>query len=64
MSEHDADYDRLVDELVEAGLVERTKDGVKLTPEGEQVARQLATSGEAGQDALMEALLGEQGDQK
>ena len=46
-----------VDELVEAGYVERTEDGVMLTPEGEQVARQLAMTDEGGQDALMEALL-------
>jgi superfamily II helicase len=52
----DAEYARLVDELVEAGLVERTEDGVKLTPEGEKVARQLALGADA--DALMGALLG------
>jgi Mn-dependent DtxR family transcriptional regulator len=47
--DHDAEYDRLVDELIDAGLVERTVDGVKLTPEGEMVARQLAMTDE--QDA-------------
>ena len=52
-----AEYDRLVDELVEAGYVEHTEDGVKLTPEGEQVARQLAMTDD--QDALMAGLLGE-----
>jgi hypothetical protein len=31
----------------------------RLTPEGERVARQLAMTDEAGQDALMAALLGE-----
>jgi predicted transcriptional regulator len=56
-SNHDAEYNRLVDELVEAGLVERTEDGVKLTPEGTKVARQLAMSDEAGHDALLARLL-------
>jgi hypothetical protein len=55
--DHDAAYDRLVDELVEAGLVERTADGVKLTPAGEQVARQLAMTDEGGQGTLMAGLL-------
>jgi hypothetical protein len=35
--------------------VERTEDGVKLTPEGEKVARQMAMTGD--QDALMAGLL-------
>ena len=33
--------------------------GVRLTAEGEKVARQLALTDDAGQDALMTALLGE-----
>jgi hypothetical protein len=57
--DHDAEYDRLVTELVEAGPVERTEDGVKLTSEGEKVARQLAMSGDDGQDELMKGLLGD-----
>ena len=57
--DRDAEYDRLVDELAEAGSVERTDEGVKLTPEGEQVARQLAMTDEDGQGALMAGLLGE-----
>jgi hypothetical protein len=47
----------LLGELVETGLVERTEDGVKLTPEGEQLARQMAMSDEGGHDALMAGLL-------
>ena len=42
---------------MEAGYVERTEDGVKLTAEGEQVARQLAMTDDS--DGLMAGLLGE-----
>ena len=62
--DREAQYDALVAELTQAGLVEEytTEDGqpgVRLTPEGEKVARQLAMTDEAGQDALMAALLGD-----
>ena len=63
MTDADAEYTALVEQLTEAGLVEEyvTDDdqpGVRLTSEGEKVARQLALTDDAGQDALMNALLG------
>lgn len=53
------DTERLLAELVEAGLVTVEVERVTLTQAGEQLARQLAMSGEADRDALMEALLSE-----
>lgn len=62
--EHDAELGVLTGQLVEAGLLELFTDddgdeAMRLTPEGEKVARQLAMTDQAGQDELMEALLGE-----
>jgi hypothetical protein len=56
------DHDALMQQLVTAGLLETFTDddgdeAMRLTPEGEKVARQLAMSDD--QDALMAALLGE-----
>ncbi len=64
--DHDAELDQMVAELTEAGLVETYvdedgKDAMRLTPEGEKVARQLAMSDDDDRDALLLALLGEQG---
>ncbi len=48
--------------LAEAGMVEVYTDegqqAMRLTPDGERVARQMAMAGEDGQDALTAALLG------
>ena len=57
----------ILDELRHAGYVEMYTDGdgkeaMRLTPEGEKVARQLAILGEDGQAALMDALMEETGD--
>lgn len=62
MTDHDAELDAIVMMLTEAGhpiVHERPDGGVdyQLTPEGAQVARQLAMSS-ADQDALYESLLG------
>jgi hypothetical protein len=62
MTDHDAEMDTMVEQLVAAGLLETFTDGdgdeaMRLTPEGEKVPRQLALG--ADEDALMEALLGE-----
>ncbi len=63
MTDHDAEMDALLDQLEAAGMVEvYTDDGqqaMRLTPDGERVARQLAMAGEDGQDALLAGLLGE-----
>ena len=53
MTDHDAELDALTKQLVTAGLLELLtdddgKDAMRLTPAGEQVARQLAMTGEAG----------------
>jgi hypothetical protein len=61
MPDHDAELDALVQQLVTAGLVETFTDddgdeAMRMTPEGEKVARQLALG--ADEDALLEALLG------
>jgi len=53
VSDHDAELDALVEQPVTAGLLELFTDdagdeAMRLTPEGEKVARQLAISGEAG----------------
>ena len=58
----DAELDDLVEQLEEAGYIEQYvnadgEDAMRLTPDGERVARQLAMLDEAGQDALMDALL-------
>ena len=54
--------DAILEAVEAAGLVEvYEEDGhriMRLTPEGEQVARQLAMTDEDEQDALMAALLG------
>ena len=59
--DHEAELDEMVAMLESAGLlIQTTEDGkpaLQLTPNGAQVARQLAMSREAGQDALLEALL-------
>jgi hypothetical protein len=62
MADHDAEMDALMRQLVTAGLLGVFTDGdgdeaMRLTPEGEMVARQLALG--ADEDALLEALLGE-----
>jgi hypothetical protein len=61
MTEHDAEMDAMMEQLVTAGLLETFTDddgdeAMRLTPDGEKVARQLAMSDE---DGLMEALLGD-----
>jgi hypothetical protein len=62
--DRDTQLDAMVEQLVDAGLLETFTDddgdeAMRLTPEGEKVARQMAMSDEGGQDALMNALLGE-----
>jgi hypothetical protein len=62
MTDRAADLDALVQQLVTAGLIETFTDddgdeAMRLTPDGEKVARQLALG--ADEDALLEALLGE-----
>jgi hypothetical protein len=52
MTDHDAEMDAMVAQLVTAGLIETFTDD-----DGEKVARQLAL--DADEDALREALLGE-----
>ena len=47
--------------LVEQYVDEQGQPAIRLTPDGERVARQLAMLGEDGQDALMAALLEEGG---
>ena len=69
MTDRDAEMDALVQPLGTAGLLETFTDddgdeAMRLTPEGERVARQLAMSDDNDQDALMEALLGEGSDQR
>jgi hypothetical protein len=59
--------DALVQQLVEAGPIETYTDddgdeAMRLTPEGDRVARQLAMSDDNDQDALIAALLGEGSD--
>jgi DNA-binding MarR family transcriptional regulator len=66
MTDHDAELDAILEQVEAAGLVEQYvdeegKQAMRLTPEGERVARQLAMLGEDGQDELMAALLGEDG---
>jgi hypothetical protein len=65
----DADVDEIVAELVTAGLVTlgTDTDGVEtwaLTAMGEQVARQMAMSGEDDAAALLDALLDSPGRQR
>jgi hypothetical protein len=60
MTDHDAEMDALVQQLVTAGLIETFTDddgdeAMRPTPDGEKVARQLALG--ADEDALVEALL-------
>ena len=67
MTDHDAELDALAQQLVTAGLLELFTDAdgdeaMRLTPEGEKVARQLAMSDEDDQDALLAGLLGEGSD--
>jgi hypothetical protein len=62
MTDHDAEMDALVQQLVTAGLLEifTDEDGdeaMRLTSEGEKAARQLALG--ADEDALLETQLGE-----
>jgi hypothetical protein len=62
MTDHDAQLDALVQQLVTAGLLELLTDddgdeAMRLTPEGEKVARQLAMSDDNDPDALMAGLL-------
>jgi hypothetical protein len=62
MTDRDRQMDALMEQLVTAGLLEifTADDGdqaMRLTPDGEKVARQLALG--ADEDALLEALLGE-----
>ena len=64
MTDHDAAFDAILDQMEAAGAVEVYTDddgeqAMRLTPEGERVARQLAMAGEVGQDDLMAALLEE-----
>jgi hypothetical protein len=56
MTEHDAQLDTMVQQLVTAGLLETFTDddgdeAMRLTPEGEKVARQLALG--ADEDELL-----------
>ncbi len=55
MTDHDAEMDALVQQLVTAGLIETFTDddeeAMHLTPDGEKVARQLALG--ADEDALL-----------
>jgi hypothetical protein len=62
VTDHDAELDAILDQAAAAGLVEvytdeDGKQAMRLTSEGERVARQLAMLGEEGQDELMAALL-------
>jgi hypothetical protein len=62
VTDHDAELDVILEQVEAAGLVEvytdeDGKQAMRLTPEGERVARQQAMLGEEGQDALMAALL-------
>lgn len=64
MLDHDAALDAIVDELRSAGYVEMYtdadgKEAMRLTPEGERVARQLAMTDEVEQHDLMDVLLGD-----
>ena len=65
MTDPDAELDAILEQVEAAGPVEHCtdedgKETMRLTPEGESVARQLTMLGEDGQDALMAALLEEQ----
>jgi hypothetical protein len=56
MTDHDAEMDALVQQLVTAGLIETFTDddgdqAMRLTPDGEKVARQLALG--ADEDELL-----------
>jgi hypothetical protein len=62
MTDHDAQLEALMRQLVTAGLLETFTDddgdeAMRLTADGEKVARQLALG--ADEDALLEALFGE-----
>jgi hypothetical protein len=62
MTDPNAELDAILEQVEAAGLVETYtdddgKEAMRLTPEGERVARQLAMMGEDGQDDLMAALL-------
>lgn len=64
--DHDAELDAILEQVEAAGLVEQYvdeqgKQAMRLTPDGERVARQLAMTDDDGQTALMEALLAEHG---
>jgi hypothetical protein len=57
--DHDAEMDAMVAQLVTAGLIETFTDdngdeAMRLTPDGEKVARQLALGDD--EDELLEAL--------
>lgn len=62
MNDHDAEMDNILEQLADAGMVEVYTDAdgqqaMKLTPDGERVARQLAMTDEGGQDELLAGLL-------
>ena len=62
--DHDAELGAILGQVEAAGLVEVYTDAddsqaMRLTPDGERVARQFAMLGEDGQEELMAALLGE-----
>ena len=66
MTDHDAELDAILEGAQKARIVEVYTDDegqqvMRLTPKGEQVARQLAMTDEDGKGALMGALL-EDGD--
>jgi len=61
---HDPEFDAILEQVEAAGLVEQYTDAdgrqaMRLTLEGERVARQLAMTDDEGQDAVMDGLLGE-----
>ena len=61
MTDHDAEMDAISKQLVDAGLLELFTDAdgdeaLRLAPEGECVARQLAMSDDDDHDALVEGL--------
>lgn len=64
MPDHDAEFDAILEQVEEAGLVEQLTDeqgrpAMRLTPDGLRVARHLAMTDELGQDALLDVLLGQ-----
>ena len=60
---HDDDIDAMLDELEEAGVVERFtnaagEESMRLTKTGRQIANQLSSMDEAGRDEFIETLRG------